>query len=80
MGNPVNSAKPCCMAPGCKGKPRSRGLCENCYTKAKRLVALGTVTWEQLVAAGRCLPAVDRITRWLLEAAKFQPKPNPSRK
>jgi hypothetical protein len=34
-----------------------RGLCPRCYTRLLTAVKIGHATWEQLLAAGRALPA-----------------------
>lgn len=36
-----------------------RGLCMLCYSKAKKKVESGEVTWDQLEDMGLCLPKVD---------------------
>lgn len=55
--------KKVCLVQGCGGPLRSRGLCNSCYTAAKRLVALERTTWEQLVEQGCALPAFGELGR-----------------
>jgi hypothetical protein len=54
---------PACLAKGCRRRVRlTRGLCPAHYGQAARRVAEGEATWQQLEAAGLCLPA--RRTPW----------------
>lgn len=52
-------AEPCIIR-GC-GKPRAealkRGLCMGCHGKAKKLIADGKTTWENLEQLGLCISA-----------------------
>ena len=41
----------------CTRPARTRGLCLTHYRRLAYRVAGGMVTWEQLQAAGQCLPA-----------------------
>lgn len=43
-----------CLAPDCKGKPKTRGLCASCYQCASKLVKDKETTWEALEKAGKC--------------------------
>jgi len=47
---PDNADK--CIIPKCKNKPRTRGLCHNCYQCASGLVRQKISTWDELVAKG----------------------------
>jgi hypothetical protein len=53
---------PICFAPGCTRPVRSRGLCWRHYWQLRQRVQRDEVTWEQLEAAGACLPV--RRTPW----------------
>jgi hypothetical protein len=49
--------KEACLAPGCRCRVRlTRGLCPAHYSQAARRVSGGETTWQQLEAAGQCLP------------------------
>jgi hypothetical protein len=43
-----------CLA--CKAKPYSRGLCQACYTAARRLIEQGRRTETELIDSGAILP------------------------
>lgn len=43
-----------CMITGCSGIASRRGLCLNCYSRAKKLVESGETTWEKLAERGLC--------------------------
>ncbi len=46
-----------CLTPGCGGKIRSRGLCQNCYSAARLRVNSEVSTWEDLENSGLALPS-----------------------
>lgn len=53
-----------CMIKGCDKAAgadigKFRGLCLDCYSRAKQKVQLGEVTWDRLVKLGLCLPESD---------------------
>lgn len=35
---------------------RKRGVCPNCYTKFRRLIAKGETSWDELEKQGKALP------------------------
>lgn len=43
-----------CLNPKCEKPQKYRGLCYSCYQAARRLVARNEITWDALMAAGRC--------------------------
>ena len=64
-----------CMFPECTKRRVCRGLCNNHYSGAHRLVQVGRVTWESLEAAGKVAAKaphrrVGRISAWFLGAEK----------
>lgn len=70
-----------CLNPRCSKEQLTRGLCENCYQSALRLVRRGVVTWSKLESEGKAIPCKIResnsgVRDWLLstepskEAAK----------
>lgn len=50
-----DEAQPC-LVPECQKEAKLRGLCPSCYQSARRLVAHGEVTWEELGRRGRARP------------------------
>lgn len=46
-----------CLFPDCNTKETSRGLCQNHYGTALRMVKKKQVTWEKLEASGKTKPA-----------------------
>lgn len=61
-----------CLNPQCDAEPWARGLCNACYSAARRQVALGRVTWEALEQAGMALkpgrPRPGKRIAWVLSA------------
>lgn len=53
----ADAKKRLCMYPKCKRPSRSRGLCGNHYTMARKLVESEETTWPHLELEGKCLPA-----------------------
>ena len=67
-----------CMFPACSRDVECRGLCSQHYNNARCSVQAGAVTWDQLVAAGKCLRAGPKgaqfaergaARKWFEEAA-----------
>lgn len=57
-----------CMIDKCMGVAAQRGMCLQCYSKAKKKVDAGLVTWERLAEMGLCTrdgddPFNDAYTR-----------------
>ena len=55
----------CCLVPDCDRKPLTRGLCQQCYTVARKLIASGRTTWtklEGLKLARRFVPRSAKFT------------------
>lgn len=44
-----------CLYPKCNSPAKNRGLCQNCYMLAYRLIASGKTSDEELVADGKML-------------------------
>ena len=62
-----------CLYPGCESTERGgRGLCAKHYVAARYLVKKGSVTWESLEKAGKCIPvSVKRgVNVWFMEGVK----------
>ena len=59
-----------CINPRCENESHCRGLCKSCYQTCVKMIRRGTVTWEQLEAAGKIKPStrVTAKTIWLKEA------------
>ncbi len=61
-----------CLRPDCKSAARCRGLCMVCYNVARRLMNLGKVTEDDLIATGRILPlqesGSEQARLWLMES------------
>jgi hypothetical protein len=73
----IASVKPRkCIVPGCDAEAsKTRGVCQNCYAAAKRLVDRGLSTWEELEFYNLILPPhtkriEDRPLFIALEAAR----------
>lgn len=49
-----------CLTPDCPAKSKSRGLCDTCYCKYRKLVYEEITTWEALEAAGKSLPVMAK--------------------
>jgi hypothetical protein len=64
---------PICLSPGCTRPVRSRGLCWRHYRPLWQRVRRAEVTWEQLEAAGLCLP--PRRTPWRQGGKWLRPRP-----
>lgn len=45
---------------GCVHFSQARGLCQNCYRKAREAVKAGKTTWEQLEKEGKCRPLLKK--------------------
>jgi hypothetical protein len=45
-----------CPAPGCTRPDHLRGLCCPRYDAARYRIKRGEATWQQLEAAGQCMP------------------------
>ena len=58
-----------CLTPKCKRDADVRGLCNACYSVAKRLRDLGKFTFQELVDLGLMLPSKRRGCVSLLEEA-----------
>lgn len=56
-----------CLKPGCKGKVRSRGLCDGCKAAAWRAMEAGETTEEELIRHGKLLPKLRNTRVWLLD-------------
>lgn len=54
----------------CPAPAKYRGLCESCRQAAKRLIASGDCSEEQLIQKGLILPASRRKGPWTLEAER----------
>lgn len=51
-----------CLTPNCRRPPAKRGLCLVCYSRAKRAVESGKVTWDKLEEIELILPSDDLFT------------------
>jgi hypothetical protein len=65
------SSKKCRIA-ACRGKAKTRDVCDSCYRAARRAVIAGETTWEDLERAGVVSPvstktgmrlAIDRLAK-----------------
>lgn len=76
-GMPDHTNKPNCLVAGCNEPTRSRGLCEDHYSDARRQLRLTNGTWADLEKAGLALPrGVQRLndfSRQVREASLCQP-------
>jgi len=59
-GKKEAAGKPQCLVPDCTNPPEVRGMCRSCYQAARKRVADGQITWEQLEAEGLAQPAYER--------------------
>lgn len=57
-----------CLVPECKNIAVTRGLCNSCYSYARKLVSRKQATWEQLEKNGKILPknSQDFKMKWFL--------------
>ena len=65
-----------CITPDCNNKAApgyGRGLCQKCYSSAKRAVESGKVTWDRLEELGLALPKDDPFTKALDKATRELP-------
>ena len=55
---------PICLYPACDKFEYTRGLCNNHYNQARRIIAKGLATWESLEKSGKCkCPKKTQIRR-----------------
>jgi len=64
-----------CLRPDCGANTYARGLCENCYQAARRLVAQKHTTWEILERQGKARATGRNAAKnWLLTPSKKKEK------
>ncbi len=55
-----------CMWPGCPSPSNmdraTHGLCRKCYKAVNKMVKADLVKWDDLVAQGLAIPAIERST------------------
>jgi len=61
-----------CLTPKCDGKPKTRGLCAQCYLEAQAMVKSRKTTWEGLIDLGFALHSRRESTRPKLFTAAVQ--------
>lgn len=57
-----------CLTKACRNPSAAvtkRGLCLQCYSKAKKMVEAGTTTWDELTALGLSLDADEQCDPFL---------------
>lgn len=59
-----------CRIKGCGSIAAKRGLCLMCYSKAKKKVDAGVITWDKLAEVGLCEPDHDPFDAAFNEATK----------
>lgn len=85
QGQPRQNVKGC-LYPGCNGKHRTRGLCNNHYIAALGLVRAGLTTWAKLEAEGKSRVRkvgfeIESASHWFLnEPNASKPTPETERK
>ena len=65
-----------CLNPSCKRPPSARGLCHTCYRIAVFTMEKYSLTWAQLIEAGKALPKkkagpeTGERVKWFLDGIK----------
>lgn len=59
-----------CMTPNCKNERKTRGICQQCYQQAYKLVETGKTTWEELVSVGLVKEKLSDIPPFIREFNK----------
>ena len=53
-----------CITYGCEREIYTRGLCRSCYQRARRYIAAGETTWDELLKLGLCHPKKGRVSKF----------------